>query len=84
MVKAINSVIGGFSWVDLVWLAASTVRLQLYRMISENEAADEPIIFEEIIMVMISRVIMQIVSLKLSGSWKKQIKNKKIKPNLNT
>ena len=25
---------------------------------------------------------MQIVSLKLSGSWKKQIKNKKIKPNL--
>ena len=34
----------------------------------KNEAADEPIIFEEIIMVMISRVIMQIVSLKLSGS----------------
>ena len=46
----INSVIGGFSWVDLVWLAASTVwlqvssysqlsnytvQLQLYRVISE-------------------------------------------------
>ena len=51
MVIVINSVIGGFSWVDLVWLAASTVRLQvsnysqlsdytirlqLYRMISEK------------------------------------------------
>ena len=29
MVIAINSVIGGFSWVDLVWLAASTFRLQV-------------------------------------------------------
>ena len=28
MVIVINSVIGGFSWVDLVWLAASTVSLQ--------------------------------------------------------
>ena len=51
MVIVINSVIGGFSWVDLVWLAASTVRLQvsdysqlsdytirlqLYRMINEK------------------------------------------------
>ena len=50
MVIVINSVIGGFSWVDLVWLAASTVRfqvsnysklsdytvrLQLHKMISE-------------------------------------------------
>ena len=25
----INSMIGGFSWVYLVWLAASTVRLQV-------------------------------------------------------
>ena len=51
MVIVINSVIGGFSWVDLVWLATSTVRLkvsdysqlsdytvrlQLYRMIGEK------------------------------------------------
>ena len=36
MVIVINSVIGGFSWVDLVWLAASTVRLQVsdYRQLS--------------------------------------------------
>ena len=27
MVIVINSVSGGFSWVDLVWLAALTVRL---------------------------------------------------------
>ena len=51
MVIVINSVIDGFCWVDLVWLAASivwlqvsnyrqlsnyTVQLQLYRMISEK------------------------------------------------
>mgnify|MGYP006891491944 CR=1 FL=1 len=51
MVIVINSVIGGFSWMDSVCLAASTVllqvsvysqpsdytvRLQLYIMISEN------------------------------------------------
>ena len=57
MVIVINSVIGGLSWVDLLWLAASTdytVRLQLYRMIVENEAADVLIAFEEIVMVMIN------------------------------
>ena len=31
-----------------------TVRLQLYRMISVNEAANAPIIFEEFVMVMIN------------------------------
>ena len=51
MVIVINAVIGGFSWVDLLWLAASTnqlqvsnysqpsnytVKLQLNRMISEK------------------------------------------------
>ena len=51
MVIVIKSVIGGFGWVELVWLATSTVRLQvsnysqlfdhtvrlhLYRMISEK------------------------------------------------
>ena len=30
MVILINSVISGFSWVDLVWLAASTVRLHVF------------------------------------------------------
>ena len=54
-VIVINSVIGGFSWVDLVRLAASTVqlpvsdhsqlsdytvRLQLFKMISEKENSD--------------------------------------------
>ena len=29
MVIVINSVIGGFGWVELVWLATSTVRLQV-------------------------------------------------------
>ena len=55
MVIVINSVIGGLSWVDLVRLAASTVqlpvsdhsqlsdytvRLQLFKMISEKENSD--------------------------------------------
>ena len=55
MVIVINSVIGGFSWVDLVRLAASTVQLpvsdhsqlsdytvqlQLFKMISEKENSD--------------------------------------------
>ena len=30
MVIVINSVIGGFGWVDLVWLVTSTVRLQVF------------------------------------------------------
>ena len=64
MVNLINSVIGGFSLVDLVWLAASTFQLQVsdYSQLSDynctewlvkNEAADAPITFEEIIMVTI-------------------------------
>ena len=55
MVIVINSVIGGFSWVDLVRLAASTVQLpvsdhsqlsdytvqlQLFKMNSEKENSD--------------------------------------------
>ena len=74
MVIVINSVIGGFSWPDLVWLAASTVRLQvsdysqlsdytvrlqLYIMTSQNEAANAPITFEEIVVVMIKHCINQ-------------------------
>ena len=37
MVIVIYSVIGGFCWVDLAWLAASTVRLQVsnYSQLSE-------------------------------------------------
>ena len=77
MVIVINSVIGGFSWVDLVWLAASTVRLQVFdyrcsitancpitlsdyncaEWLVKNEAADAPITFEEIVMVMIKQEI---------------------------
>ena len=29
MVIVINSVIGGFGWVELEWLAASTIQLQV-------------------------------------------------------
>ena len=62
MVIVINSVIGGFCWVDLVWLAASivwlqvsnyrqlskyTVQLQLYRMIGEKWGCKCSITFEE-------------------------------------
>ena len=64
MVIVINSVIGGFSWVDLVWLATSTVREQVsdYSLLLENncsewfvnnEAADALITFEEIVMAKI-------------------------------
>ena len=57
MVIVINSVIGGFSWVDLVRLAASTVQLpvsdhsqlsdytvqlQLFKMISEKKTVTHP------------------------------------------
>ena len=59
--------IGGFSWVDLVWLAALTVRLQVsdYSQLSItlsdyncteglviHKAADAPITFKEIVKVM--------------------------------
>ena len=51
-----NSVIDGFGWMNLVWLAASTVRLQVsyYSQLSdysctewlvENKAANAPIKF---------------------------------------
>ena len=64
MVNLINTVIGGFSLVDLVWLAASTFQLQVsdYSQLPDynctewlvkNEAADAPITFEEIIIVTI-------------------------------
>ena len=70
MVIVINSMIGGFSWVDLVWLAASTVWLQVSNnsqlsnltpsdyncteWLGKYEAADAPITFEEIVMVIIN------------------------------
>ena len=54
-----NSVIGGSSWVDLVWLATLTVLSQMsdYSRLSDynytewlvkNKAANAPITFEEI------------------------------------
>ena len=65
IVIVINSVIGRFSWVDLVWLATSTVRKQVsdYSLLPENncsewfvnnEVADALITFEEIVMVKIN------------------------------
>ena len=69
MVNVINSVIGGFSSVNVVELAALTLwlqlsdysqlsyytmQLQLHRTINEkNRAGDAPITFEEIGMAMI-------------------------------
>ena len=62
MVLVVNSVIGGFSWVDLVWLAVLTVRLQVFdynnwlitlsdynctEWLVKNKAANVPITFEE-------------------------------------
>ena len=75
MVIVINSVIGGFSWVDLAWLAASNVRLQVSdnsqlsdynctEWLVKYKAADAPITFEEIIIVMINFVI---ASVSLNG-----------------
>ena len=60
-----NSVIGRFSWVNLVCLVASTVRLQVsdYSQLSDynftewlvrNKAANASITFEKIAMVMIN------------------------------
>ena len=52
MVIVINSVIGGFGWVDLVWLVTSTVRLQptgdysSTECLMKNKAANAPIMFK--------------------------------------
>ena len=64
-------VIGGFGWVDPVWLTASTVRLQVfdYSQLSDysctewllkNKAANAPIKFEETVIVMINGFIIQL------------------------
>ena len=73
MVIVITCVIGGFSWVHLIWLANVTVRLQVsdYSQLSDytvqlqpttqwlmkNKAVNAPIKFEEIAKVMINRLI---------------------------
>ena len=65
MVIVINTVIGGFSWTDSVWLTASTAGLHVsdYSQLSDynytewlmkNKAANAPITLEEIVMVMIN------------------------------
>ena len=69
MVIVISSEINGFGWMDLqvVWFAASTVRLQVsdYSQRSDynctewlvkNKSANAPITFEEIVIVMINSV----------------------------
>ena len=42
MVNVISSVIGGFDWKDRVWLAASTVRLQVsdYSQLSDYNSTE--------------------------------------------
>ena len=70
IVIVINSVIGGFSWVDLAWLASSNFRLQVSdnnqlqlsnynctEWLMKYKAADAPITFEQIVMVMIKAEI---------------------------
>ena len=58
----INSVIGGFSWLDLAWLATSNFRLQVSdnsqlsdynctEWLVKYKAADAPITFEQIVMM---------------------------------
>ena len=73
MVILTTSVIGGFSWVHLIWLANVTVRLQVLITLSyynptqwlvKSKAANAPIKFEEIVMVMII-IIITIMILKL-------------------
>ena len=65
MVIVINSVIGGFSWVDLVCLAASAnspITLSDYSCTEwqvKYKAGDAPITFEEIVMVMITAAVNQ-------------------------
>ena len=65
MVIVINSVIGGSSWVHLIWLADVTVLLQVsdYSQLSDynptqylkkNKAVNAQIKFEKIVMVMIT------------------------------
>ena len=69
------AVIGGFGWVDPVWLTASTVRLQVfdYSQLSDynctewllkNRAANAPIKFEEIVIVMVNKFIIQLHKVK--------------------
>ena len=73
MVIVITCVIGGFSWVHLIWLANVTVPLQVsdYSQLSDYtvqlqpatqwlmkyKAVNAPIKFEEIVKVMINRLI---------------------------
>ena len=47
----------GLSIIDCFNCPMTGVRLQLYRMIRENEVANSPITFEEFVMFMISNVI---------------------------
>ena len=80
MVTVINSVIDRFSRVDSVWLAASSVRLQVYdyNQLSDynytecsvkNIAADAPIIRGEILMVMIQALRSLPVIRPLTQNW---------------
>ena len=80
MVIVINSVIDGFSWVDLVWLVASTpitgVQLQptvwLYFLITTVQNGKwkmkQLIMFEEIVMVMIREETTHALEVQCEGA----------------
>ena len=75
MVIVINSVIGGFSWMEIVWLAASTVQnYNCTEWLVKNEAADVPIIFKEIVMVMIKWGILKNMVQRIFG-WNEKLLN---------
>ena len=80
MITVINSVIDRFSWVESVWLAASTVRLQVYdyNQLSDynctecsvkNIAANAPVIRVETLMVMIQAMRSLLVIRPLTQNW---------------
>ena len=65
MVIVMTCVIGGFSWVHLIWLADVTLRLQPFTTIIET--------FEEIAMVMINNVTEIQIREQTSGLLRKKI-----------
>ena len=91
MVLVVNSVIGGFSWVDLVWLAVLTARLQVFdynnwlitlsdynctEWLVKNKAANVPITFEETV---IDSLLIKDVTRSHMTRKKKNLKKSKIK-----
>ena len=72
MVIVINSVIGGFSWMDLVWFAARNDQLQVsnysqlsdynyMELIVKNKAPNALITCEEMVLVMTRSILWSLV-----------------------